>query len=126
MIVTLKEQLDDPHTLEAVHVTAVVPVEKVDPEAGVQLTVADGVAVEVGFVQVATWLLHCVIFEGQAPITGVVFMVTLKEHDEVPQIFVAAQTTLVVPVANVDPEAGVQETVGLGTPVAVGFVQVAT
>lgn len=40
--VTLNEQVDDPQTLLAVHVTAVVPVAKVEPEAGEHVTVAAG------------------------------------------------------------------------------------
>jgi hypothetical protein len=36
--------------------------------------------------------------------------------------FVAVQLTVVVPVGNVLPEGGVQVTVGLGQPVAVGAV----
>ena len=65
---------------------------------------------------------HVVILAGQAPITGEVFTVTEKEQEELPQEFVAVQVTAVVPVANVEPEAGVQLTVGAGDPVAVGVV----
>jgi hypothetical protein len=54
LIVTLNEQLDVPHTLDAVHVTVVVPVTKVEPDAGTQTTVADGLPPEVGLIQVAT------------------------------------------------------------------------
>ena len=53
-IVTVNEQLDVPQRLEAVHVTVVVPVEKFDPDAGEQSTVAAGLPLEVGSVQVAT------------------------------------------------------------------------
>ena len=56
--VTENEQDEDPQELVAVHVTAVVPVLKVLPEAGEQLTVAAGVPVEEGFDHVATALLH--------------------------------------------------------------------
>ena len=48
MIVTLNEQDDEPHELVAVHVTAVVPVENEDPEAGEQTTLAAGVPVADG------------------------------------------------------------------------------
>ena len=58
LTVTEKEQDDDPQLLDAVHVTEVVPVEKVDPDAGVQLTVPTGVPDEEGLVQVTTWLSH--------------------------------------------------------------------
>ena len=53
LIVTLNMQLSVPQPLVAVHITAVVPVTKVDPEAGEQTTVGD-VPVAVGSAQVAT------------------------------------------------------------------------
>ena len=61
---------------------------------------------------------------GQAPITGVWLIVTLNEQLEDPQLWVALQLTVVVPAANVEPDAGVQVTVGV-VPEAVGSVQVA-
>ena len=61
---------------------------------------------------------------GQAPITGVWLIVTLNEQLEEPQLLVALQLTVVVPAANVEPDAGVQVTVGV-VPEAVGSVQVA-
>lgn len=70
-------------------------------------------------------MLHCVIFDGHAAITGVVLIVTLNEQEDVPQLFEAVHTTLVVPVAKFEPDAGVQDTVGFGVPVAVGLVHVA-
>jgi len=48
LIVTLNEQDEDPHELVAVHVTAVVPVENEDPDAGEQTTFAAGVPVADG------------------------------------------------------------------------------
>ena len=60
------------------------------------------------------------MFPGHAPITGVVFTVTENEQEELPQELVAVHVTAVVPAANVDPDAGEQETVGAGEPVAVG------
>ena len=48
LIVTLNEQLEVPQELVAVHVTAVVPVINVEPEAGTQATDAAGVPVVVG------------------------------------------------------------------------------
>ena len=60
------------------------------------------------------------MFPGQAPITGAVFTVTENEQEELPQELVAVQVTEVAPVANVDPDAGEQLTVGAGDPVAVG------
>ena len=53
LIVTVKEQLDVPQVLDEVQVTVVVPVAKFDPDAGEQTTVAAGLPLEVGFVQVA-------------------------------------------------------------------------
>ena len=58
LIVTLKEQLDDPHEFVAVQVTVVVPVTNVDPEVGEQVTVGVGVPVAVGLLHEATWLSH--------------------------------------------------------------------
>lgn len=54
----MNEQDDDPHVLVAIQVTVVVPALNVLPEDGEQLTVAVGVPVEEGFVQVATAVLH--------------------------------------------------------------------
>ena len=51
-------------------------------------------------------------------------MVTLKEHDDDPQEFVAVHVTDVVPKLNDDPAAGLHTTVGAGEPDAVGFVHV--
>ena len=53
LIVTEKVHDDEPHVLVAVQVTVVVPVAKVEPEAGEQETDAAGVPVAVGSVQVA-------------------------------------------------------------------------
>ena len=69
MIVTENEQLEDPQPLVAVQVTEVVPVAKVEPDAGEQTTVGV-VPDEVGVANVATWLSHWVMSEGHAPITG--------------------------------------------------------
>ena len=55
-----------------------------------------------------------------------VFTVTLNEHDELPQLFVAVQVTKVVPVLNVLPDAGEQITGGTGEPVADGVAKVTT
>ena len=59
---------------------------------------------------------------GQALITGDSLIFTLNEQLEVPQEFVAVQVTTVVPVMNVEPEAGEQTTDAAGVPVAVGGV----
>jgi len=52
-IVTVNEQLEEPQRLLAVQVTVVVPVAKLEPETGEQITVAAGDPVAVGFVQLA-------------------------------------------------------------------------
>ena len=54
LIVTLNEHDELPLAFVAVHVTAVVPVAKVEPDAGTQLTVAAGVPVEDGVTKVTT------------------------------------------------------------------------
>ena len=64
------------------------------------------------------------MLEGQAPITGAVFTVTEKEQEELPQLLVAVQVTVVTPLGKVVPEAGEQDTVGVGEPVAVGVAKV--
>jgi hypothetical protein len=120
--VTANVQLDEPHELVAVHVTVVAPAANVEPVAGEQLTTGDGAPVAVGFVHVATEL-HCEMSEGHAPITGLSLIVTLNVHVDVPQVLVALHVTNVVPVANVEPDAGEHATVGAGAPVAVGSVQ---
>ena len=55
--------------------------------------------------------------DGHEPITGDSLMVTLNEQLDIPQEFAAVQVTEVVPVVNVDPEAGEQFTVAAGDPV---------
>ena len=50
----MNEQLDVPQVLDAVQETVVVPVAKFDPDAGEQTTLAAGLPLEVGLVQVAT------------------------------------------------------------------------
>ena len=66
------------------------------------------------------------MFAGQAPITGLSFIVTVNEQLDVPQRLEAVHVTVVVPVANVEPDAGEQITVAAGLPLEVGSVQVAT
>jgi len=58
LIVTENVHVDAPHELDATHVTVVVPVLNVEPEAGEQITDAAGVPVDDGLVQVATLLSH--------------------------------------------------------------------
>ena len=65
------------------------------------------------------------MFEGQAPITGLSLIVTVNEQLEFPHVLDAVQVTVVVPVANVEPDAGEHTTVAAGLPLEVGSVQVA-
>ena len=65
------------------------------------------------------------MLEGHELMTGLSLIVTVNEQLDVPQTFEAAQVTDVIPVANVEPDAGEQTTVAAGLPLDVGFVQVA-
>ena len=125
VIVTLNVQVEVPHEFVAVHVTTVVPAGNVLPDAGAQETVGDGVPVADGVAYVTTGL-DVEISEGHEPITGDSLIVTENEQLDAPHEFVAVQVTVVVPALNVEPDAGVQITFGLGVPVAVGVVHVAT
>ena len=58
LIVTLNEQLDVPHELEAVQVTKVVPEVNVEPDTGEHTTDAVGVPEAEGVDHVATLLPH--------------------------------------------------------------------
>ena len=68
------------------------------------------------------------MFDGQEPITGVSFIVTVNVHADVASsASVAVQVTVVVPAAKVLPLAGEQTTVAPPqSSVAVGSVHVAT
>ena len=109
--------------MSAVHVTVVVPMLNVLPEAGEQFTFAAGVPVDAGVAKVTTGL-QVMISDGHAPMTGLSLIFTLNEHDEVPHALVAVHVTTVVPAVKVDPDNGEQTTVGV-VPVAVGSVHVA-
>ena len=65
------------------------------------------------------------MFDGQELMTGLSLIVTVNEQLEELQELVAVHVTVVIPVANVEPEAGEQLTVGAGIPVDVGSIQVA-
>jgi hypothetical protein len=127
LIVTENVQAELPHELVAVHVTVVVPVANVEPDDGEHVTDAVGEPVAVGVVHVAIGLVvHCVMSEGQVPMIGDSFIVTVNVQLELPQLFVAVHVTIVAPVAKVEPDAGEQLTVGAGVPVADGVANVAT
>ena len=111
------------HEFVAEQFTCVVPTANVLPDAGVHETDGAGEPVAVG-VNVTNGL-QVTISEGHV-ITGLSLMVTLNEHEDDPQLLVEVHVTVVVPIANVDPDVGLQETVGDGAPDDVGSVQVAT
>ena len=109
----------------ALQLTVVVPTVKLEPEAGVQVTVAPGqLSVTVGLVKVTVAAQApvaagtLVMFDGQAPSTGswVSLTVTVKVQgaDILPEASVALQLTVVVPTGKLLPEAGVQATVAFG------------
>ena len=113
-----------PEDSVAVQVTVVVPLLKVEPDAGEQTTVGAGVqlSVAVGGVKVTT-AVHTfgsvlfVIFAGQAPIVGawVSLTVTVKLHMAVlADESVAVQVTVVTPFWKVEPAAGVHIAVAPG------------
>ena len=116
----------------AVHVTVVTPIGNVDPDAGTHTTVAPGqLSTAAGVVKVATpehWpaVFGCVMFAGHVTVGACVSLtVTVKEHVEFGGTeFAAVHVTVVVPITNVDPEAGTHVTVGTGHPVAVGVANV--
>jgi hypothetical protein len=97
------------------HVTIVVPLWKVEPDAGEQVTAPQ---VEAGVVYVAT-ALHCpglalvIMFVGQLSVQAVT--VTVNEQlPELPAASCTEQLTVVVPTGKFDPEAG--EQTGMPTP----------
>lgn len=116
----------------AVHVTVVVPTAKLDPEAGLQFTVCPGqlsLLLGVANVTVAepdpAGFSSTVMFAGQAPIVGgcVSLTVTVKlqlASGDTP--FDAVHVTSVEPFGKAEPEGGVQVTVGVGHPLAVGVL----
>ena len=124
--VTVKLHESEPAEFAAVHVTVVVPTGKVEPEGGVQVTVAPFVAVGVGYVTTppVEVVAVTVILTGHAITGGCVagVSVTVKLHVSDPAEFVAVQVTVVVPIGKVEPEAGVQVTVAPLVAVGVGYV----
>jgi hypothetical protein len=114
--VTLNVALDfKPALFVAEHVTVVVVIANVDPEAGAHVTVSvpSAKSVAVGFVNVTTAPVEpvaaFVIFAGRPVIVGAV-SVTVTLNVAVASFVLlatAVQETVVVVIANVDPEAGV-------------------
>src|ERR1043166_7842908 len=112
--VTLKVQLEVlPLASVAVQVTVLVPLAKLDPEAGTHRIEPPG-QLSVSVARKLTLLAHCpgavltVIGPGQLIVGGwLSTTVTLKVQFEVlPLASVAVHTTLVVPIAKLVPDAG--------------------
>lgn len=108
----------------AVHVTVVVPRLNVAPEAGAQTTGAEPqLSIAVGGVYVtvaeqAPVVAGCVMFVGQAPMTGfwLSTTVTVKLHGVagLPAASIPVQLTVVTPRLKVEPEGGTQAAVAPG------------
>jgi hypothetical protein len=101
----------------AVHVTVVVPIGKVDPEAGVQTTGTDpSIASRADALKVAiapaVLVAARVSFAGRVRTGAVLSPTVIVKLPEAafPAASVAVQLTVVVPIGKVDPEAGVQTT----------------
>jgi hypothetical protein len=100
-----------------VQLTVVTPVGKVDPDAGVQTAPKPGQLSAAVSDQVTLALLHWpasvlpVMFPGQVMVGfSLSLMVTVKEQEAVlPAASMAVQFTVLTPLANVEPEGGVQE-----------------
>ena len=105
-------------------VTVVVPIGKVEPDGGAQVTVAPLVAVGVGYVTTppVEVVAVTVMSIGQVIIGGSTcgVSVTVNWHEAEPAELVAVQVTVVVPIGNVEPEGGAQVTVAPFVAVGVG------
>jgi hypothetical protein len=121
LTVTVNEQLEVlPLPSSAVQVTVVVPTEKLEPDAGTQVTVGAGLQLSVAVAvklttaaQVPTSLLTT-IGAGQV-MTGASSSKTVTVNEQVaalPAESVAVQVTVAVPSANVEPDAGTQTRLG--------------
>jgi hypothetical protein len=116
-----------PEVSVAVQVTVVVPCGKVDPDGGLQTTVATPqLSVATGAKVTTAGHAAFVMFAGHVMVGfSVSLTVTVKLHVAVlPDVSVAVQVTVVVPFWNVDPDGGLQLTeTGPGQlSVAVGVV----
>ena len=122
--VTVKLHESEPAEFVALQVTVVVPIGNVEPEGGVQVTVAPLVAVGVGYVTTppVEVVAVTVILIGQVIAGGWVagVSVTINWHESDPAELVAVQVTVVVPIGNVAPEGGTQVTVAPLVAVGVG------
>jgi hypothetical protein len=106
-----------PEVSVAVQVTVVVPSGKVDPDGGLQTTVATPqLSVATGAKVTTAGHAALVMGAGQVIFGGSVSTtVTVKLHVAVlPDVSVAVQRTVVVPLAKIEPEGGTQTTVTPG------------
>jgi hypothetical protein len=121
--VTLKLQFAVlPDASVAVQVTELVPAPKVLPDGGEQFVVTPGQLSCPLTVQLAVVVLVRVMSAGQVIVGfSVSWTITLKLQLAVPHTLEAVQLTVLVPTEKALPEAGVQVTVGVGLPVALGL-----
>ena len=112
-----------PEASEAVQVTVVVPMGKVEPDGGVHVTTGFGragslsVAEAVKFTTAPDGPVGSTVMGAGSVSTGATssLTVTVKVPVEVlPPKSVDVQVTVVVPIGNVDPDGGVQVTAGWG------------
>jgi hypothetical protein len=119
--VTVKLQLAmSPTASVAVQLTVVAPLEKVEPEAGVHRVVTPGqLSVAVGVYETTAVQLPgelVTMFAGHVMLGGCASLIVTVNVQLVllADVSVAVQVTVVVPLAKVEPEAGVQLTVTPG------------
>ena len=117
-----------PRVSLAEHVTVFVPKGKVAPDGGTQETdrPPSTASLAVGAVNVTTapeaLVASVVMFVGVAEITGPVVSWTVRVNEPVavfPAASVDEQFTVVVPIANVDPDGGAHVTAGFAGAVSV-------
>ena len=127
--VTVKPQVAVlPEASVAVHVTAVVPIGKHDPDAGLQTKVTPGqLSLTVRSGKLTTWqgadmhvfwLVTAVTFAGQVIDGGWVSLTVTVNEQLGPAVVL--QVTVVTPTEKTEPETGVQVTVPHSPPVVVG------
>lgn len=127
---TVNEQLDAfDEASVAVQFTVVVPIANVLPDAGAQTTLGlashVSVAVAVNVTGAPLGPVHSLdAFVGHVIVGATVSRtVTVNEHaEEFPVASVAVQFTVVVAIANVAPDAGAHDTMGLGSQLSVAVV----
>src|ERR1051326_5996670 len=101
----------------ALQLTVVVPSGNVEPEEGLQTTGALSSAVAVYVTTApAALVASAVMSDGSVSVGGLVTTVTVNEPKLLfAKLSTASQFTVVTPGLNVEPDAGEQKTVGLGS-----------